>query len=161
GGSPLPRGAGPVDVGELREREEERVRPLLPAPLGLRRDVELLGEGEAGERELHALGLGEGDAEVLDEVVDLEAGLDVALEQARGEVAQAPRARGALADRVEDERGVEAAALRVEERLADRDHARGDRDLVDHLRVLAAARAAEEDDRLAEGLEERLRAVEA
>ena len=57
------------------------------------------------------------------------------------------------ADRLEHRLQVEPGLVAVEQRLADADHVRGDQDLVDHLGVLAGARAALVDDRLAHRLE--------
>ena len=75
-------------------------------------------------------------------MVDLEAGLEVAAQDARRVVRQRPRAGGAAGDRVEHALEVEPGPVGVEQRLADADHPAGDRDLVDHLRVLPGAGAA-------------------
>ncbi len=50
--------------------------------------------------------------------------------------------------------------MAVEQGFAEGDHPRGDRDLIDHLGVLARARAAHQLDRLAQRSEQRLGALE-
>src|SRR3546814_9281086 len=69
-------GRGPVDVGEGAEGSDEGLRAGAAVALGLQGHVELVGEGQAGKGQLHAGSLGEGEAHVLHEVVDEEAGID-------------------------------------------------------------------------------------
>ena len=93
-------------------------------------------------------------------MVHLEPGLEVALEQPRPVVGQRPRARGAPRDRLQRLVQVQPGAIPVDERLAHADHPGGDRELVDHLGVLAGPGRALELDRLAQGVEHGSRARE-
>ena len=49
--------------------------------------VKFVGQRQAGQIELHFLGAVEGDAHVFDEVLDVKAGLEIAFEHARRQVA--------------------------------------------------------------------------
>src|SRR5262245_65114444 len=77
-----------ADVGDGLQGEHEGVRPFPPAPLGPDRLVELLGEGEAGQAQVHPLRLGEGDAHVLDKVFDVESRLKVSGPDTRPEAVE-------------------------------------------------------------------------
>src|SRR5262249_39111575 len=125
-----------VDPAPAGERHDQRVGALLPVALFSGRLVELLWECCAWKMEANASALGEGDAQVLQEVVDLETRLEIAAQNPGRVVRQRPRSRRAAGDRVERPLEVEAGGVGVEERFADADHPGGDRDLVRHLRVL-------------------------
>src|ERR1700759_781341 len=115
----LPRGSarGPVGLGELRDYDGQRLRALLAEALAAHAHIELLGQGGAGQDDVHPPRLGERDAEVLDEVVDLEPRLQVALEQARPVVGQRPGARGAAGDRLKRLVEVQPGPVAIDERL--------------------------------------------
>ena len=89
--NPLRRSRWSIDAAQAREGGHEGVRAQLPVALRLRCDVELIGERQARQREIHALRLGERNAEVLDEVIDLESRREIAPEDPRGVVGQRPR----------------------------------------------------------------------
>ena len=125
------------------------MRAVAAVALGFEGDVELMGQGQARERQAHAVGFGQGDAHVFDEVLDEEAGIEIVGDDPRAEIRQRPAAGRAGRDRLQHGRQVEARFVAVQQRFADADHVGGDQHLVDHLGVLAGAGAALMDDRLA------------
>src|SRR5690606_36101993 len=136
------------------QRQKQRVRAK--ARVALRGDgqVQLFGLGQARDRQVHASGYLQRDAHVLEEVLDVEARIEVALHHARAEVVDRPRLGRAAAHGFDYTHGIEPGLARVEQALADADHRRGDEDLVDHLGVLARAGRAEVGDALAEASED-------
>ena len=78
------------------------MRALAAVALRDEREIELLHQGEARQREAHPPRLRERDAHVLDEVVHAEARREVPGEDARHVVRERPRAGGAARDRLED-----------------------------------------------------------
>ena len=86
--------------------------------LGGEGDVELAGEGDAGEGEVHSLGFAEDDPHVLDEMLHEEAGVEIAGDDAGAEVGEGPAAGGAGGDRLQHGGEVETGFVGVEEGLA-------------------------------------------
>ena len=108
--SPQGRSAALFDfrVAQLLQHEHQRLGAVFPAPVGLQRHVHLVDQCQARQRELHAPRLLERDPHVLDEVLDEEAGIEVALHDPRGEVVERPAAGGAAADRRQHPLEIEA-----------------------------------------------------
>ncbi len=129
--------------------------PLFAVALRLHREVQLVGQGEARQRQVHALGFFQGDTHVLDEVFDEEARLEIALDDARAEVVQRPARRRAAADRLQDGFEVQTRLVAVQQGLAHTDHVGGDEDLIDHLGVLAGTGRTLMHDGLAHALQQR------
>jgi hypothetical protein len=144
---PMPPGQGEV----------EGVRPPLPVPVRRRRGVEPPCEGEPWQVEPEPIGLLEGDPKVLEEVLDEEAGPEIAAEHPWGKVGDGPRPGRPAADRRQHPLRVESRLRRVEEPLDDAEHGAGDQDLVHHLGVLTGSGPSLENDRLPKPLENRFR----
>ena len=89
-----------LDIRQLLQRQHQGLRPLAAVALRLHRQVELVGQRQARQRQVHPLRLVQGDAHVLDEVLDEEARLEVAVDDARPEVVQRPARRRPAADRL-------------------------------------------------------------
>jgi hypothetical protein len=104
-------------------------------------EVQLMRQRQARQRQAHPLRFGQGDAHVLDEVLDEEAGIEVVVHDPRAEVRQRPASGRSAADRLQHRRQIESRLVAVEQRFADADHVGGDQRLVDHLGVLAGAGA--------------------
>src|SRR6187200_3337712 len=99
------------------------------ASMSADRFVELLCQAQARQAEVHFFSLGQGDAHVFDEVLDIEAGLEIAGHDARAQDFKGLAAGGADAHRLEDGFEIEAGFVAVEQPFAERDHVRGDEDL--------------------------------
>ena len=130
------------------------MRAAFAVALGLDGAVEFMHQLQAGQHELHARGLGEGDLHIFDEMIDHESRREVALQDARREIIERPATGGAGANGLEHGVEVEAGPGAVEQALAYADHGAGDDDLVAHLGVLTRARAVLMDDGFAEDLEQ-------
>src|SRR5262245_4978803 len=76
----------PVDSREAGEGQLESVRAVAAMALGFESDVKLVGQCQAGQREPHAAGFGQGDAHVLNEVLNEEAGVEIIGDDAGAEV---------------------------------------------------------------------------
>src|ERR1700756_4270004 len=111
--APLVSARGPVGLGELRDDHGQRLRALLSEALAAHAHVELFGEGCARQHDVHPPRLGQGDPEVLDEVVDLEPRLEGALEQPRRVVGQGPWACRTPGDGLERLLEVQPGAVAV------------------------------------------------
>src|SRR5215471_16364533 len=142
------------------ERQHERLGAAAAVALGAQADVELVHERQARQRDVHAIGLGQRDAHVLDEVLNEEAWSEVAFDDARRQVVECPAGGGSAPDALDHCLERESRLIGVEQALADADHRARDHDLIAHLRVLAGAGSAEHDDPLAHCLEERHDAVD-
>src|ERR1700740_708845 len=92
---------GPGDLRQPGKGDGQCLGALLPHALGLDSEVELLGQGSTRKRHVHPACLGERDRQVLDEVLDLEAWLQVAAQQPRTVVGKGPRPRRASLDRLQ------------------------------------------------------------
>ena len=136
----------PVDAGHFGEGQFEGVGTVAAVALGFQGDVELMGDGEAGEAEAHPFGFVEGDPHVFDEVFDEEAGVEIVGHDAGAEVVERPAPRCTGADRLQHGGQVETRLVAVEEGLADPHHVVGDDDLVGHFGVLAGTGAPLVDD---------------
>ena len=75
----------PVDPREAGQGQLQGVRPVSSMALGLDRQVELFGQGQTRHRQAHAVGFVQGDAHVLDEVLDEEAGIEVVVDDSRAQ----------------------------------------------------------------------------
>ena len=105
--------------------------------------VEREGRLGTGQRDLEVLGLLDGKAQVLAEVLDEEARLVVARERLGAKARERAGAAHAGAHHVEHARGVKAALLREGEGVCHAHHAAGERHLVAELGRLALAGAVE------------------
>ena len=146
------RGAGSsVGTAQLLQRQHQRVGAPSSVSLRPQGDVELVHERESRHRHVHAPGLVERNAHVLDEVLDEEAGIEVAA-SARGapgsRASSTPRRRSGSTPASVSR--FEPRARTVDQALADADHRAGDHDLVAHLGVLSGARATLVNDVLAQ-----------
>ena len=140
------------DTAHLLQSKEERLGSQTTITLRLHSHVELVSESQAGEREVHALRLVQSDAHILDEMLDEEAGVEVALDHAGSQVVDAPGSSGAGAHSGNHLVEVETRLVAVQQTLADTDlhvsaetgtnHHGGDQDLIHHLGVLTAAGGA-------------------
>src|SRR6185436_19464017 len=99
------------------------------------------------------------DPEVLLDEVDVEAGVEVALRDARAELLERPGAARAGRERLDDERLIDAAQPREVERLDDAHHVHRAEDLVARLHGLARALGAAVGDPLAHDVEDLARAL--
>ena len=148
--SSLPRRNSFLQAVHLLHRQQQRLRAHLLVSLRLHRDVQLVGERESRQAQIHPLGFVQSDSHVLNEVLHEEAGIEVALDHARAQIAYIPRASGAGAHGSDNFVEIQSRLVAVQKALANanldvaqrgkRYHVRGDEDLVAHLGVLAAAR---------------------
>ena len=123
-------------------------------------DIQRMGKGETGEGEVHPFCFREGDAHVLDEVFDEEAGIEVAVDNPRAKVRQRPTSRCPGSDRLHDRFQIEPRFVTVEQSLADADHHGSDQRLINHLCMLPGAGGTLVDDRLAHRFPARLQSVD-
>jgi hypothetical protein len=63
--------ASPLHPIQRLQRHQQRLRPLSPISLRSYGFVHLLGQSQARQAQVHLLGFGQGDAHVLDEVLDV------------------------------------------------------------------------------------------
>ena len=137
------------DTAHLLQSKEERLGSQTTITLRLHSHVELVSESQAGEREVHALRLVQSDAHILDEMLDEEAGVEVALDHAGSQVVDAPGSSGASTHSGNHLVEIETRLVAVQQTLTDTDlyvieatmpyHVGGDQNLVHHLGVLTAA----------------------
>lgn len=119
-----------------------------------------MGECKAGQTQFHPLGFIECDAHVLDEMIDEEAWIEVASEDARRQVGERPAGCRAAADGLQHSVQVSSRLVAVEKTLADAHHRASDGDLVAELRVLTGTRTTVVHDLLAHCLEQRHEGLE-
>src|SRR4051794_18775125 len=74
-----------LDPRNRLQCQHERMRPLAPVALSADGFVELLRQAKARQAEIHFFGLGQGDAHIFDEMLDIEAGLEVTGHDARAQ----------------------------------------------------------------------------
>ena len=158
---PFQGSARPISFAGSRlaglDQEEQGLSPLRTESLVAGFPVERLGEGESRQIESESTSLPDRDAEILDEVVDEEARLEIAVQHSRHQIRERPTSRGPGGDRVEHPSWIEPRAGREEHRL-DRSHHRGRHEhLIDDLRALTRPRAALMDHGPAQYVEDRLR----
>ena len=138
------------DTAHLLQSKKESLGSQTSVALRLYSHIELVSESQTGERQIHALRLVQSDSHVLDEVLNEEAGVEVALDHAGSQVVDAPGSGGTGAHSSNHLVEVETGLVAVEQTLADTDlpmsgemgadHHGGDQNLVHHLGVLAATR---------------------
>ena len=138
-----------IESVHLLESQHQRPCSELSVALRLHRHVQLVSESQTGERQIHALRLVQSDSHVLDEVLDEEAGVEVALDHAGSQIVDAPGSGGTGTHSGNHLVEVETGLVTVQQTLADTDlpvreetganHHGGDQNLVHHLGVLAAA----------------------
>lgn len=148
-------------VVHLLKNLKEALGALAGATLCHHALVELIGERDAWDRKIHASRLIQNNTEILDEVLDVEARLEVALELTRAQVSQLEAACTTLREQGNHLLMVETSLLCVEESLADADLVAGDHHLVSSLSVLTSAGATHELHILRVDIEEVLRRGEA
>ena len=76
----------PVDSTHRGEGEFEGMRAVAGVPLSGDGQIELVGEREARQRQAQSSGFIEGNSHVFDEVLDEEAGVEVARDDSRAEI---------------------------------------------------------------------------
>src|SRR3954451_16558001 len=147
-------------LGEVLDVGEQRGVVTVAAAVASQRLQHLVdGRGARQRDAVLARGL-QGDAEVLVVQVDAEAGREVVLEEVAAADLHDLVCREAAAEHLDDGRGIDAGLRAEHERLGDRLDPERDDDLVARLDDLARPDRSDVDDRLAERLEERLRARE-
>src|SRR5262245_5485843 len=90
-----------VNIRQFLQRQHQCVCAFFAQTVGLYRTIELFGERQAGQCELHATRFAERDAEILDEVLDEKSRLEVAIQNARRQIGQRPARRGSATDRLQ------------------------------------------------------------
>ena len=91
-------------VGFLRkllQGQHQGVGAFLAVALGLGGDIKLVHQGQPRQGQVHPPSLFQGDAHVLDEVLDEEPGVEVAFDDAGREVVERPAAGRPRADRLD------------------------------------------------------------
>ena len=106
------------------QRKHQSLSAQLSIALSLDRQVQLVRKSKSGKRQVHSLGLVQRNAHILNEVVHEEAGIEVALDHARTEVVDAPRASSASTDSGNHLIKVQTRLVSVQKTLADTNLAR-------------------------------------
>jgi len=130
---------GDLHVVHTLQNLNQAVGTVLGTTLGNVGVEELSGLGHAGEGNTHALALVKSNAEILNEMFDVETGEKVSLEDAGSEASKLEAAGGALAEELDHLVEVEARLLAVDKGLADTEKVVCDHDLVGSLGVLTSA----------------------
>jgi hypothetical protein len=115
---------------------------LAALALGLHDAVKLVSQGDAGQHKLHAAAFVKAEAQILDEVVDEEAGGKVALEHAATKGIHGKAAAGTGNHKLHPLGNVKACFLRKEEGFAGADHHASNGGLIGKFALLAKASAA-------------------
>src|SRR5690348_4703740 len=89
----------PINSRHFCQRDLQGVRSIAAVALGFDRQIELMGQGQAGQRQAHAARFREGNAHILDEVLDEEAGVEIIGDDAWAEVRERPATGRAGSDR--------------------------------------------------------------
>lgn len=150
------------------QRQQQRLRSQLSVSLRLHAQIQLIRQRQSGQREIHSTSFVQRDSHVLNEVIHEETRVEIALQHARSEVVDAPRASRASAHRCDHFFQIQSCFVSVNQTFTHADlchksnpqikaqyHHRGDQNLVHHLRVLATATSAHVFDIRAHALEQR------
>ena len=108
-----------LDTAHLLQSKKESLGSQTSVALRLHRHVELVSESQTGERQIHALRLVQSNSHVLDEVVDEEAGVEVALDHAGSQIVDAPGSGGTGTHSGNHLVEVETGLVTVQQTLAD------------------------------------------
>src|SRR5262249_31109426 len=91
-----------LDVRKLLQRQHQGVRSFSAPALGLHGQVELMGQCQAGQRQLHPLGFFQRDSHVLDEVLYEKTRLEIAVDDSWPQIVERPACCRSAADRLQD-----------------------------------------------------------
>ena len=130
-------------VGLLLIEDRDGLGAQLGTTDGVEHVVERKGHVGAGQRKLAIVGIGERQAQVLDEVLDHKAGLVVAVERLGRQALHSAGLAGAAQDHLTGLLQIEAAQLGKRHGVCHANHAGAQRHLVGELGSLALAGAVE------------------
>ena len=130
-------------VGLLLVEHRDGLGAQLGATDGIEHVVERKGHVGAGQRKLAVVGIGERQAQVLDEVLDHKAGLVIAVERLGRQTLHGAGLAGTAQNHLTGLLQIEAAQLGKRQRIGHADHAGAQRHLVGELGSLALAGAVE------------------
>ena len=130
-------------VGLLLIEDRDGLGAQLGATDGVEHVVKRKGHVGAGQRKLTVVGIGERQAQILNEVLDHKAGLVVAVERLGRQALHGAGLAGATQDHLTGLLKIKAAQLGKRQRVCHADHAGAQRHLVGELGSLALAGAIE------------------
>jgi hypothetical protein len=131
------------------------VHAFAPVAQALNVPVEIVGEFQAGQFEFHASRFFQGEAHVLNEMIDKETGIVIVLQDTGREVVERPARRGAATNRLQQCIEIQPGLVSVQQTFTNADHCAGNNDLVAELRMLTGSRAALVNDGFAQHLQQR------